>query len=230
MNEANLVGVHKAGVAHHVAAVRQIDGEHRSAAVGDGGRTMIMQLFVVVGADVAAREDVLKVLEEGRVHGHQVFELAVGGALFHHPYFAIAFDHLGLDFAQLVVLEDGDGKFAVEDALAEFGDALGAERVGGAGPAEGRLGLLVGLQQRLVGPLGGEGRFLIEAVHLFENHPAGASRDYGRFLDNLNSLAHISPYLLVDASGRNTPKATRRVYSRWKRKAAAFLSRASSRG
>ena len=36
MDEANLVGVHEAGVAHHVAAVGQVDGQHRSAAMLHG--------------------------------------------------------------------------------------------------------------------------------------------------------------------------------------------------
>jgi hypothetical protein len=33
MDEAHLVGVHEAGVAHHVAAVGQVDGQDRPAAV-----------------------------------------------------------------------------------------------------------------------------------------------------------------------------------------------------
>jgi hypothetical protein len=64
---SNMVLIHEAGVAHHVAAVRQIDGKHRAAAVGDSRGTVIVQLAVVVGADIAAREDLFKVLEEGRV-------------------------------------------------------------------------------------------------------------------------------------------------------------------
>ncbi len=41
----------------------------------------MMQMFVVVGLDVAAREDVFEVLREGRIDRHQVFKLAVDRAL-----------------------------------------------------------------------------------------------------------------------------------------------------
>ena len=36
VDEADLVGVHEAGIAHHVAAVGEVDGQHRSAAVLHG--------------------------------------------------------------------------------------------------------------------------------------------------------------------------------------------------
>jgi len=52
----------EARVAHHVAAVRQVDGQHRSAPVLDRGAPVVVQLLVVVRADVAAREDVFQML------------------------------------------------------------------------------------------------------------------------------------------------------------------------
>ena len=65
MDEADLVGVHEAGIAHHVAAVGEVDGQHRAAAVGHGRGAVVVQLLVVVGADVAAGEALFKMLEEG---------------------------------------------------------------------------------------------------------------------------------------------------------------------
>ncbi len=56
VDEADLVGVHEARVAHHVAAVGQVDGEDRAAAVLDGAAAVVVELRVVVGADVAAGE------------------------------------------------------------------------------------------------------------------------------------------------------------------------------
>ena len=44
VDEADLVGVHEAGIAHHVAAVGEVDGEHRAAAVGDGRGAVVVQL------------------------------------------------------------------------------------------------------------------------------------------------------------------------------------------
>ena len=65
VHEPYLVGVHEARVAHHVAAVGEIDGEDRSAAVLHGAGAVVVEFFVVVGADVAAREHFFEVLEEG---------------------------------------------------------------------------------------------------------------------------------------------------------------------
>ena len=62
VHEADLVGVHEARIAHHVAAVGEVDGQHRAAAVGDGAGAVVVQLFVVVGANVAAREHIFEML------------------------------------------------------------------------------------------------------------------------------------------------------------------------
>ena len=94
VDEANLVGVHEAGIAHHVAAVGQIDGQHRTAAVLHGGRAVVVQLLVVVGADVAAGENFFQVLRELGVDRHHVFEVAVHGAILHHQDLAVALDDL----------------------------------------------------------------------------------------------------------------------------------------
>ena len=160
VDEADLVGVHEAGIAHHVAAVGEIDGEHRAAAVGHGRGAVVVQLLVAlaVGADVAAGEALFEVLEEGGVDRHHVFKVAVLGAVLDHQDLAVALDDLGLDLAHLLVEQDFVGQLAVENLLADLGDALGTERVGGARPAEGRLLLLIALEEGLVAPLGGEGR------------------------------------------------------------------------
>ena len=42
MDEAHLVGVHEAGVAHHVAAVGEVDGQHRAAPVFDGAGAVLV--------------------------------------------------------------------------------------------------------------------------------------------------------------------------------------------
>ncbi len=158
VDEADLVGVHEAGIAHHVAAVGEVDGEHRAAAVGDGGGAVVVEVLVAfaVGAHIAAGEALFKVLEEGSVDGHDVFKVAVLGAVLDHQDLAVALDDLGLDFAHLLIEQDFVGQLAVENLLANLGDALGTERIGGARPAEGRLFFLPALLQGLVAPLGGE--------------------------------------------------------------------------
>ena len=97
MHKPHLIRIHKTGIAHHIAAVGEIDGQHRTAAVRDGGRAMPMQAFILVGADVASRKHLLEVAEEFGVNGHHIFEAAVARALFHHKDLAVALDDVGLD-------------------------------------------------------------------------------------------------------------------------------------
>ena len=73
---ADLVGVHEARVAHHVAAVGQVDGQHRAAAVLDRRRAVVVEA-VGDGVEVAAGEQVLEALEERRVDRQRVGEGAV---------------------------------------------------------------------------------------------------------------------------------------------------------
>jgi hypothetical protein len=109
-----------------------------------------------VGAHIATGEALFEVLEEGGVNGHDVFKVAVLGAVLDHQDLAVALDDLGLDLAHLLVEQDFMGQLAVKNLLANLGHALGTERVSGARPAEGRFFLLPALLQRLVAPLGGE--------------------------------------------------------------------------
>ena len=115
-------------------------------------------------------------LEEGGVDGHDVFEVAVLGAVLDHEDFAVALDDLGLDFADFLIEQDFMGQLAVEDLLANLRDALGTEGIGGAGPAEGRLFLLIGLEEGLVGPLGGEGGVGADAIQALEDGPRSLVR------------------------------------------------------
>jgi hypothetical protein len=210
VDEADLVGVHEAGVAHHVAAVGEVDGQHGSATVGHGGRPVVVQLLVVVGADVAAGEDLFEVLEEGGIDGHDVLKVAVDGAVLDHEDLAVALDDLGLDLADLLVEEDLVGQLAVDDLLADLGDALGTEGVCGARPAEGRLLLLVALEQRLVAPLGRKAGVRADGVQLVEDDPSAFGGLNQNFFKYLRALCHVglSPQRelwMVLARGLPTP-------------------------
>ncbi len=103
VNETDLVRVHKARIAHHVAAVGQIDRQNRSAAVLDRRCAVIVELFVIVRFDIASREQRFDVLQELGVDRHHVFEMAVIGAILDHPHLAVAFDDLCLDLADLFI-------------------------------------------------------------------------------------------------------------------------------
>ena len=153
VDEPDLVRVHEARVAHHVAAVGQVDREHRAAAVLDRAAAVVVELLVVVEPDVAAGERLLEVLEEGGVDRHHVLEVAVDRAVLDHQDLAVALDDLGLDLPDLLAEQDLVVALAVEDLLARFAHAVRAERIGLARPAERRLDLLPGLQDGLIGPL-----------------------------------------------------------------------------
>src|SRR5580658_10045702 len=182
----------------------------------------MVKLFVVVGGDVAAGEDIFEVLGEFGVNRHHVFEVAVLRAVFDHQNFAVAFDDGGFDLADFLVHQHFVRQFAVENLLANFRDTLRAQRIGGARPAEGRLRLLVGLEQRLVGPFW-RGRWVgLDAIHPVEDYPSAFGGDGYCFLYVLNRLAHVSFWLLSffmvlcavsgKNSGRNLPWLRLRSY------------------
>ena len=200
VDEADLIGVHEAGIAHHIAAVGEVDGEHRAAAVRDGRGAVVVQLFIAfaVGAHVAAGEALFKMLEEGRVDGHDVFKVAVLGAILDHEDFAVALDDLSLDFADFFVEKNFVRQLAVENLLANLGDALGAQRVRGARPAEGRLLLLIALEERLVAPLGREPGVGADAVQALKNNPRSLGCVDGGLFNVFDGFGHCSKSPLKD--------------------------------
>jgi len=155
-----------------------------------------MQVLVIVGANVAAREHLFEVLRELGVDRHHVFESSVLGAFLDHQDLAVALDDLRFDLADLLVHEDFMRKVAIQNLLTDFGNALGAKGIGTARPAERWLGLLVRLEQRLVGPLGGWRRIGIDAVDPLKHSPRSLSGGDCNLLNVLNRLAHDSFWLL----------------------------------
>src|SRR5437899_9953380 len=129
---------------------------------------MVVEFFVVVGSDVPAGKILLDPLEESRVSGHQVFKVAVNGAVLDHPDLAVALDDARLDLAHLLVDEHLIVLVAYHDLLARFLHAGRAKRIGLPGPTQWRFRFLPGFQERLIRPFGGKGRIrivLIEKLH-----------------------------------------------------------------
>src|ERR1039457_4287777 len=147
-----------------------------------------MQCGVVEGTDIAAREDVFEVLKKCRVDGHDILEVAVDGAILDHQYFAIALDDLSFDFAGLAGVEDFEGRLAVEDLLADLGDAARAERIGRERPAEWSFGFLPGLEQGFIGPVRNEAGVAADGIELVEDYPGGA----GGVCQSFRSEEHTS--------------------------------------
>ena len=109
MDVAHLVRVHEAGVAHHVAAVGEVDGEHRAPAVLDGGGAVAVDELVPEGAEVTARGTGAR--SRGRnsaVDRAQVVEGAVLGAGLAHPELVALLVEGGLDLPEVAVHEVGE--------------------------------------------------------------------------------------------------------------------------
>ena len=108
MNESDLIGIHKAWVAHHIAPVRQIDCKNRATTILDRACPVVMELFVVVRPLVATRELILKVGKHLWISRHNVFKAPMLRALLDHPDLAVTLDNFSLDFTDFFVLENFD--------------------------------------------------------------------------------------------------------------------------
>jgi len=149
-----------------------------------------MKPLVVVGADVAAGEDFLEMLEECRVDGHDVLEMAMNGAVLHHQDLAVALQNGGLDFADLLGQQHVDVLFSVQNRLTRFTGAFGTERVSLPRPAQRRLRFLIRLEKRLLRPLRGERGVLMNLVQTVEDHPGAVGGDREALFDILHWLRH----------------------------------------
>jgi len=124
MHEADLVGVHEAGIAHHVAAVWSSQWSARNRGRISLSKIRDDAVSRRVRANVAAGNTSSKCFEKTRVNGHQVFKAPMLGAFFHHQNLAVALDDGGFDFADLFVHQHFVGKVAIENLLADFGHAI----------------------------------------------------------------------------------------------------------
>src|SRR5579863_8299679 len=156
----------------------------------DGARSVVVQLFVVVRADVAPGEDFFEVLEERGIDRHYIFEMAMLGAVLHHQDLAVALDDLRLDLANLLIQKDFMGQLAVDYLVADLRDAARAQGIRLTWPAECRLLLLVALQQRLVRPFRRKGLVLIDLIELVEHGPGRTSPESHCFFNELDRLSH----------------------------------------
>src|ERR1700733_3922083 len=80
---------------------------------------------------------------------------------------------------------------AIENLLANLRHTLRAQRVGRTRPAQRRLGLFIGLEQRLVRPLGLRRRILFNPIQALEYRPCARSGDCNGFLHILHWLVHV---------------------------------------
>ena len=81
---------------------------------------MVMQLFIVVGTNIAPWKHLFQMLEEGRIDGHHIFKVSMNGAILHHEDFAVTLNDLRLDLTDLLVQENLVRELAIDDLLPNF--------------------------------------------------------------------------------------------------------------
>ncbi len=148
---ADLVRIHEARVAHHVAAVRQVDRQHRAAAVADRRRPVVVEL-VLGHAEVAAGVQALDAPQERRVDRQDVRGRTVPRALLLHVHAVVALDDVRRDLARMAVDEDAPVEVAADDRLFDLDHAAGAQGVGRPREAELRKRALALAQHGSGGP------------------------------------------------------------------------------
>ena len=103
MDIANLVGVHETGVTHHVAAVGEIDGEHRTSAVANRGATVIVKPRL--GWEISSGKEPFHACQKRGIDGEHVGESPVVGTAFLYDDSSISLENLSLDLTHMVVDE-----------------------------------------------------------------------------------------------------------------------------
>ena len=186
---ADLVRVHEARVAHHVAAVREVHREDRASPITHRRRAVVVEL-VLRDLHVPSEEVRFEAPEEARVARHEVLEHPVLRARLDHPDLVPALDDVGGDLAGAPVDEVPQFACAVHDRVADLACAGRAEGIGPAREAEGRLRTLVGFRQRLGRPGRLEGAGGHAPVHGLEGVPGGVGRPPDRPVDH---LPHVDP-------------------------------------
>src|SRR5688572_11706938 len=104
MDIADLIRVHETWVAHHIAAIGEVDREYRAAAVLNGRSTVIVE----AGCDsleVTARKQVFNAREKFRVNCKRVSKRAVCGASLFDQDLALTFEDVRSDLTRVIVDE-----------------------------------------------------------------------------------------------------------------------------
>ena len=187
MHVADLVRIHEARIAHHVAAIGQIDREHRAAAVANGRRPVVMQR-VGDGRKIASGKKRFHALQKRRVDRHRVGKRAVDGAGLFNNDLAVPLDDMRGDFRRVAAHQRFERLLAGEDARAGFAYAHRAQGICRARPAELWLRALVALQQRRRRP-GRLKRLALEST--IGTLKTGPGYFCGRADEQLNWFPHV---------------------------------------
>ncbi len=150
---ADLVGVHEARVAHHVATVGQVDRQNRAPPVADGRAAVPVDQLVAQRTEVAPVVAGLDDPIELGIDRENVLEGPVFVARLAHEDLAVFLEDRGLDLAAVPVRQLREIALAADDRFAGLDHAARAQRVGLTRPAEWRVGALAALEQGARSPL-----------------------------------------------------------------------------
>src|SRR3989454_310795 len=175
MDVADLIGVHEAGIAHHVAPIREIHREDRSPAELNGRRPMVVEV-VLRHAEVAARIELLHSPKEASVDGHQILEVTVPGAVLLHVDLVVLLHDTGLDFARLSLDQDLPVLPPLKNRGPDLQDALWTERIGFPRKTQRGKASLPALEQRRRSPPGLDAAVGHQPVRHLEGVPGGVGQ------------------------------------------------------
>jgi hypothetical protein len=99
----NLIRIHETRIAHHVASVGKVNGQHSTASKFDVRCAMMMNMVVLGGFKITSKKERFDPLEEIGVRCKNVFKFAVCRAGFPHQDLAVFLDDLSFDLAGMGV-------------------------------------------------------------------------------------------------------------------------------
>src|SRR5439155_14593217 len=153
VNVADLVGIHEAGIAHHVAPVGHIHGQDRAPAKLDRGTAVTVDVFVFRAPEVSAKEETFNTAGEVRVGGENILKRPVFLARLAHEDSTVFLYDLRLDFARVFVSQQGQVGIPIDDGGAYFGHTARAKGVCDSGKTEGRGRAFIALEHLARRPL-----------------------------------------------------------------------------
>ena len=154
MNIANLIGIHEAGIAHHVASVGQIHRQHSAASELDAGVPMAMDVVIFGATEIPPEEEAFDSTGKFGVGGEHIFERPVLVAHLPHDHLTALFQNLGLDFTRVPGHQGGEVGFAVNDGIADLGHAARTQGIGDPGESQGGSRAFVALEHLAGSPAG----------------------------------------------------------------------------
>src|SRR5262249_10637977 len=135
MNVSDLVGVHKTGIAHHVATVCEVDRQHAAAPVLHA-RAAVIPKGGQGREKIATRIQSFDPLEKCWVDGNDVFEIAMSRTVLSHEDPACLLDDAGANLTGLAIDQRRKVRLSRQDLRADLAHADRTERVRFSWPAE----------------------------------------------------------------------------------------------